>query len=201
MGGLVLVLPALRRPYQLGGGLERRGRSVVAAGRPLRGRRRARRAAPALRALLAQGALRPRPGQGRRALPEAGAPGHDPRLRRREDVQEPRQRRQPRRHRRAVRRRRDAPLRDVHGTARGSQAVADGADLGRRALPAARLPPGQGRGGGRRGGGGHGHGRGHAEDHAQDHQEGDGRRGRHGFQHGDLATHGLFQPPAGARHG
>ena len=54
-----------------------------------------------------------------RAVPEARPPGHDPRRGRREDVQAPRQRRQPRRRHRRVRRRRAAALRDVHGPARG----------------------------------------------------------------------------------
>ncbi len=48
------------------------------AGRPLRRRGRARGAAPALRPVLAQGALRPRPRQHARAVPEAGQPGDDP---------------------------------------------------------------------------------------------------------------------------
>ncbi len=53
-------------------------RKGLDAGRSLRRRGRARRAAPALRALLAQGALRPRPREHARAVPEAGQPGHDP---------------------------------------------------------------------------------------------------------------------------
>ena len=47
--------------------------------RPLRRRRRARGAAPALRALLAQGAVRPRARVDARAVPAALQPGHDPR--------------------------------------------------------------------------------------------------------------------------
>ena len=76
VGGLVLVLPALPRPE------ERRARLVdparreaLDAGRPLRRRRRARRAAPALRALLAQGAVRPGPRHHEGAVPEAAPPG------------------------------------------------------------------------------------------------------------------------------
>ena len=53
-------------------------RKGLDAGRPVRRRGGARRAAPALRAVLAQGALRPRPRQHARAVPEAGQPGHDP---------------------------------------------------------------------------------------------------------------------------
>ena len=61
VGRLVLVLPALHRSART----TRRfvdpdEGAVLDAGRPLRRRRRARGAAPALRALLAQGALRPR---------------------------------------------------------------------------------------------------------------------------------------------
>ena len=55
------------------------GREGVDAGRSLRGRGGARRAAPALRPLLAQGALRPRLREHARAVPEAGQPGDDPR--------------------------------------------------------------------------------------------------------------------------
>ena len=49
--------------------------------RPLRGRRRARGAAPPLRALLAQGALRPRSRLHARAVPPLVQPGHDDRVR------------------------------------------------------------------------------------------------------------------------
>ena len=64
----------------------------------VRRRHRARRAAPALRALLAQGPVRPRLRLHARAVFQAGEPGTHPRRRRPEDVQVPRQRRQPRRH-------------------------------------------------------------------------------------------------------
>ena len=53
---------------------------LLDAGGPLRRRSRARGAAPAVLALLAQGAVRPGPGPHRRAVPEAPQPGHDPRL-------------------------------------------------------------------------------------------------------------------------
>ena len=49
------------------------------AGRSVRRRGGARRAAPALRPVLAQGALRPRLREHARAVPEARQPGHDPR--------------------------------------------------------------------------------------------------------------------------
>ena len=67
VGGLVLVLPALPRPEERRARVRSRRREGVDAGRPLRRRRRARRAAPALRALLAQGAVRHRPGHARRS--------------------------------------------------------------------------------------------------------------------------------------
>ena len=49
--------------------------------RPVRRRRRARRPAPAVRPLLAQGAVRPGPRLVRRAVPQAVQPGHDPGVR------------------------------------------------------------------------------------------------------------------------
>ncbi len=52
--------------------------TLLDAGRSLRRRRRARGAAPALRALLAQGALRPRPRVTRPSRSRARQPGHDP---------------------------------------------------------------------------------------------------------------------------
>ena len=61
VGGLVLVLPALPRSAERRRAAGRpEAYDALDAGRPLRRRRRARGAAPALRALLAQGALRPR---------------------------------------------------------------------------------------------------------------------------------------------
>ena len=78
MGRLLLVLPPLprspqpTRPGRSGGG------KGVDAGRSLRGRGGTCRLAPALRPLLAQSALRPRPRQHAGALPEAGQPGDDP---------------------------------------------------------------------------------------------------------------------------
>ena len=107
VGRLVLVLPPLPRPAERRASPGRRqAYDALDARRPLRRRRRARGAAPALRALLAQGALRPRPRDAPRAVPEARPPGHDPRREQREDVEVARQRRQPRRRRARVRRRR-----------------------------------------------------------------------------------------------
>ena len=62
-----LVDPEVERYWMGDGGRRRR--------RPLRRRRRARGAAPALRALLAQGAVRPRPRVDARAVPAAVQPG------------------------------------------------------------------------------------------------------------------------------
>ncbi len=94
VGRLVLVLPALPRPDQQRRVRRPRGRAywmgpraepvAGAAGtrpgrrRPVRRRRRARRAAPALRPLLAQGAVRPRPREQRRAVPRLLQPGLHP---------------------------------------------------------------------------------------------------------------------------
>ncbi len=61
VGGLLLVLPPVPRPAQRQGIRLPREGTLLDAGRPLRGRGRARGAAPALREVLAQGALRPRP--------------------------------------------------------------------------------------------------------------------------------------------
>ena len=65
-------------PQERRSGLGPREGEVLDAGRPLRRRRRARGAAPALQPVLAQGALRPRARQHARAVPAAGQPGDDP---------------------------------------------------------------------------------------------------------------------------
>ena len=89
VGRLLLVLPALPRPAQHGALRRPRRRALLAGSagagrpgrrRPLRRRRRARGAAPALRALLAQGALRPRPRLVVGALPAPVQPGLRPGL-------------------------------------------------------------------------------------------------------------------------
>ena len=67
VGRLVLVLPALHRPAERQSLLRPGEGEVLDAGRPVRRRGRARGAAPALLAVLAQGAVRPRP------RPHAGA--------------------------------------------------------------------------------------------------------------------------------
>ena len=81
-------------PAQRAGPVVGRGRALLDARGPLRRRRRARGTPPALRALLAQGLLRPRSRAHRRAVPEAPESGDDPRL------QLPLLRRQPRGRRR-----------------------------------------------------------------------------------------------------
>ena len=85
VGRVVLVLPALPRPDERGRAGRPRGRARVGDGharrrfaegrarRPVRRRRRARGAAPPVRALLAQGAVRPRPRVDARAVPAARA--------------------------------------------------------------------------------------------------------------------------------
>ncbi len=90
LGRFLLVRAALPGPAQLreAGGP---GRRAVLDGpprghadrwrRPVRRRRRARRAAPAVRALLVQGPVRPGPRLLGRTLPQAVQPGHDPGLR------------------------------------------------------------------------------------------------------------------------
>ena len=73
-----------------------RGRKILDARRSLSGRPRARGRPSALRALLDQGSLRRRAVHPRRAFQETRSPGDDPRRRRREDVEVPRQRHQSR---------------------------------------------------------------------------------------------------------
>ena len=72
-------------------GLRARGRRLLAAGGPVHRRRRARHPAPALRALLHQGAARRRPGERARAVRAPVHPGDDL-PRRRQDEQEQGQR-------------------------------------------------------------------------------------------------------------
>jgi hypothetical protein len=86
------------------------------------------------------------PPAGGRARPATRSGGsRAPASRRRavgQDVEEPRQRRQPRRRGPPVRRRHDAPVRDVHGPARAQRPVADRGRGRLPPLPAAGLPPG-----------------------------------------------------------
>jgi leucyl-tRNA synthetase len=131
------------------GPLVQRGRKVLDARGPVRRRRRARGAAPAVLAVLAQGAVRPRLGVHEGALPAPRQPGPDPRRGRREDVQVGGERRQPGRRDRALRRRRHAAVRDVHGAARGHQAVEHDRRGRRAAVPGPRVAPVRERGDGR----------------------------------------------------
>ncbi len=76
VGRVVLVLPALPRSPQRRASSVQGGGEAVDAGRPVRGRRRTCRPAPAVRPLLAQGALRPGPRHHQGAVQEAAPPGH-----------------------------------------------------------------------------------------------------------------------------
>ena len=93
---LVLVLPALLRRPQRRGRVGPGRRRLLDAGRPVHRRRRARDPAPDVRALLHEGARRPRPPGRAGAVRAAVHPGHD-HPRRREDVQVARERRSRRR--------------------------------------------------------------------------------------------------------
>ena len=79
VGGLVLVLPALHRPGQRRAPRRPRTRTLLDAGGPLCRRPGTRRAAPAVRALLAQGPVRLGTRIDAGTVHEARAPGHDPR--------------------------------------------------------------------------------------------------------------------------
>ena len=112
---------------------------LVAAGRPVHRRRRARDPAPAVRPLLREGAVRRR----LRGLPGAVRQpvhaGHDL-PRRRQDVQVEGQRRGARRAGAPVRRRHAAAVRAVHGPARGRQGVVRRERARRLPLPGSAVP-------------------------------------------------------------
>src|SRR5687768_5529529 len=76
MGGLVLVLLALPGSHKQRGPLVQASGEAVDERRSLRGWRRARRAASALRQILAQGALRSGPRQHKGAVQKAKASRH-----------------------------------------------------------------------------------------------------------------------------
>src|SRR5438445_1059933 len=78
VGGIVLVLPALPVTHARRRRLGSRGGEVLDAGRPLRRRLRACDAAPPLRAVLAQGAVRRRARLDEGAVPASRPPRHDP---------------------------------------------------------------------------------------------------------------------------
>ena len=109
-------------------------RRLLAARQPVHRRRRARDPAPALRALLREGAERPGAAGLPRAVPAPLHAGDDP-LPRREDVQVEGQRRSPRRHGRALRRRLGPALHPLHGPGRGRHRVAGHGHRGHGPLP------------------------------------------------------------------
>ena len=123
-------------PHDSDGGLGSRRRRPLAAGRPVHRRRRARDPAPALLALLHEGLLRRRPGRLQGAV-QAPVHAGDDLQGRRQDVQVEGQRRRARRAGRPLRRRLAAPLRAVHGPARGRRRVDRRRHRGLLPLPAA----------------------------------------------------------------
>ena len=102
-------------PHKSDGPVDPDDGRALDAGRRVHGRRRARRDAPAVRALLHEGDGGPRPGDRARAVPAAVQPGPDPGRRRRADVEVAGQRPGPRRPGPTVRRRHRPPVPDVHG--------------------------------------------------------------------------------------
>ena len=105
----------------------------------VRGRHGARRAAPALRAVLAQSPLRSRPRLDAGAVSEARQPGNDPRRGRAENVEALGKCRRSARSHRPVWRGCFSLLRDVHGAARADEAVEHDGRRGALALPRPRL--------------------------------------------------------------
>ncbi len=269
MGRLVLVLSAVPGSEEQQGVGRSAGREGVDAGRLVRGRGGARRAAPALRPLLAQGPFRPRLREHDRTVPKTGQPGDDPRrdgvhglpdrsrrlaelgrrdqrcrrqtgvekdranasdsetrsqrcreTRRRvraqgrpdnqgrqprlQNVEKPRQRGQSRRSGPGIRGRRPAALRNVHGPARGREAVEHGRRQRRPRLPGSRVaddPRRPGRGGATPCGRAGRRALGRAEPHvAQDDQGGYGRPGADVVQHGHRPDDGVHEllPQVGA---
>src|SRR5438309_999684 len=132
--GVVVVLPPLllaaRRHRDV---RAERGR-VLDAGRSVHRRHRARGAPPALRAVLHEGAPRPRAHEDRRALHGAAQPGHGHQGWR-EDVEVEGQRGLRRLRPREVRRRHGASLRALRGAAREGPGVERPGDRGRLAVP------------------------------------------------------------------
>ena len=122
---------------------------VLAAGRHLHRRHRARHHAPDLHALLHQGAAATWAGRLRRADAPAPQPGHHPGRGRREDVEDARQRGRARRAGRRLRRRHRPRLPDVLRALGAGRAVVVERHRGRVALAAPRLVAGGRRGAGR----------------------------------------------------
>ncbi len=138
--GLVVVhVPLLLAPRDRPRLRQREGQRLDGV-RPLRRRRRARRAAPALRPVLHQGPQRHGPGRLPRAVAGPAQPGlrHQPGQ---EDEQVPGQRRQPGRAAGGLRRRRRAPDAGLRRPARGRHRL--GEHVARRVpeVPAACLAP------------------------------------------------------------
>ena len=120
------------------GGLGPGGERLLDAGRPVHRRRRARDPAPDVRALLHQGAGRPRAPRRPGAVRQPLHPGDD-HPRRREDVEVEGQHGQPRRLRRALRRRHRPHLRLLHGPARARRRLDRRGRRGGQPLPLAAL--------------------------------------------------------------
>ena len=148
---LLLVLPALLRRAQRHRGLGPRGRAGVDARRPVHRRHRARDPAPALRAVLRQGARRPRAPRRAGAVRAALHPGDDHEGRG-EDVEVPWQRRLAAGDRRALRVRHRPRLHPLHRAARPGRRLVRRGRRGRPSLPgpAVAAQRGAGRGARRR---------------------------------------------------
>ena len=123
--------------------VEPRGRRLLAPRQPVHRRRRARDPAPALRALLREGAERPRAAGLPRAVPAPLHAGDDP-LPRREDVQVEGQRPRPDDLIAQLRRRRGPALHPLHGPGRGRHRVAGHGHRGHGPLPRPPLAAGPG---------------------------------------------------------
>ena len=128
------------------GGVGPRGRRRLDAGRPVHRRRRARDPAPDVRALLHEGARRPRPPRRPGAVRAALHAGDD-HARRGEDVQVARERHLAADLRRALRRRHRARLHPVHRPARPGRRLVRRGRRGRAPLPQPAVAP-ERRGGG-----------------------------------------------------
>ena len=129
---LLVVLPALRRRAERRCRLGPADRRLLAARQAVHRRGRARRAAPALRAVLHESAQRHGPPRLPRAVLAALHPG-DALPARRQDVEVEGERRLARRGGRALRRRRAAPLHPLHGAGRAGQGMERRGHRGHRA--------------------------------------------------------------------
>ena len=140
-------------PHYDGGPVRARRGRLLAAGRHVRRWGRARGHAPALRALLRQGAAGRRPGRLRRALRAPAQPGHGARRGQPEDEQVEGQRHHPRQRGREVRRRQPARLRALHRALRAGGGLERPRRAGLPPVPGALLEPGPRRARGVPGGG------------------------------------------------